>query len=177
MIWLLLFPSIALSELIGTREILTTNPAEGQLFRVRYNLTNTYPQQDIISPIYNITLLDPSFTRKDFLFIEGKSKAKLTFGTIKPGAFSYVDLDMEARSPLTLSLQKSTITYNFPDETSDLVELFSANTQISFTTSKNYYVQNIEYIKILAGILILGIFPILYSNYLKKKRLKVFKSN
>ena len=44
MIWLLLFPSIALSELIGTREILTTNPAEGQLFRVRYNLTNTYPQ-------------------------------------------------------------------------------------------------------------------------------------
>jgi Translocon-associated protein beta (TRAPB) len=124
-----------------------------------------------------VTLLDPSFTRKEFVFIEGKSKAKLTYGTMKPGSWAYVDLDMTPRTSNSITLSKSKVTYNLPDETSSLTELFNDGDQLHFKTSRDYYVKNIEYIKILSGIVVLGILPILYSNHLKKKRIKSYKSN
>ena len=55
-----------------------------------------------------------------------------------------------------------------PDETSEYSELFSVG---------DFYVKNIEYFQIIAGVIVLGVLPIVYSNRLKQKRIKIHKSN
>ena len=91
-----------------------------------------------------MTLLDPSFTRQDFLFIEGKSKAKLTYGTMKTGAWAHVDLDLEPKKAFTLTLNKARIAYDMPDETSEYSELFSVGDEILFKSARDFYVKNID---------------------------------
>ena len=124
-----------------------------------------------------MTLLDPSFTRQDFSFIEGKSKAKLTYGTMKPGASAHVELDLEPRKSFSLTLSKAQVIFDFPDEVSEKQELFTDGEAVNFGSAKDYYVKNIKYLQILIGIIVLAIFPILYSNSLKKKRVKLYKSH
>lgn len=72
-----------------------------------------------------MVILDPSFTRQDVVFVEGKSKAKLTYGTIKPGKTPHVDLDMIPKSPNQIFLSKANITYELPDKSKETVQLFS----------------------------------------------------
>lgn len=169
--------TIVSSQILASREIVTKNLAEGQLFRVRYNLTNTFEQWSLFSPVYNVTVFDPSFTRQDFLFIEGKSKAKLTWGTMKPNAKAHVDLDMEARKPLVLSLKKAQLTYDLPEEVTEYFEVFNDGQLLEFTSAKTFFISNLKYYAVLAGFLLLGVAPVAYSNHLKKKRIKIFKSN
>ena len=127
--------------------------------------------------MFNVTLLDPSFTRQDFLFIEGKSKAKLTFGTMKPNTSAYVDLDMEARNSFKLKLKKARITYDLVDEVMESIEAFEDDVELEFKNAKVYHLGNANYLSLLAGFLVLGVAPVLYSNRLKKKRVKIYKSN
>lgn len=122
-------------------------------------------------------MLDPSFTRADFLFIEGKSKAKLTFGTMKPGAWAYVDLDMEPRRQMSIILTTVKATYNTPEEISEITELFTAGEKISFKSAKEYFIKNIEFYKLLIGVIVLGILPIMYSQRLRTQRMKLYKSS
>ncbi|OMJ69795.1 hypothetical protein SteCoe_32380 [Stentor coeruleus] len=172
MLFIFLIFYLTSGKLLGTRTIVSEDFAEGQLFRVRYNLTNTFEYS-----VYNVTLFDPSFTRQDFLFIEGKSKAKMTYGTIKPGKWSHVDLDMEPRKNFILTMVKGRVTYDLDEEVSEEEELFDEGKTVSFGTAKNYYMRNMDYLPIGVGIVILGIIPLAYSNHLKKKRIKLSKSS
>ena len=124
-----------------------------------------------------MTLLDPSFARQDFIFIEGKSKAKLTFGTMKANAWAYVDLDMEPRHAMTITLLQARATYNLPEEVSEEAELFTAGQQLMFKSARDYFVKEMKYLQVLAGIFVLGIIPIFYSKRLRNKRIKLYKSS
>ena len=64
-----------------------------------------------------------------------------------------------------------------PDETSEYSELFSVGDEILFKSARDFYVKNIEYFQIIAGVIVLGVLPIVYSNRLKQKRIKIHKSN
>jgi hypothetical protein len=111
------------------------------------------------------------------LFIEGKSKAKITFGTIKSQASAYVDLDMEPRKAFKIFLKKAQLNYDLPDEVTESFQVFDEGQELEFRTAKSYYVGNADYLGLLAGFLMLGVVPVLYSNRLKSRRLKIYKSN
>lgn len=96
---------------------------------------------------------------------------------MKPNAKAHVDLDMEARKPLTLSLKKAQLTYDLPEEVTEYFEVFSEGQVLEFSSARLFFVSNLKYYAVLAGFLLLGVAPVVYSNYLKKKRLKIFKSN
>jgi hypothetical protein len=111
------------------------------------------------------------------LFIEGKSKAKVTFGTIKAQASAYVDLDMEPRKAFKIKLQKAQIYYDLPDEVTESFQVFEDGLEIEFRSAKSYYVGNADYWGLLVGFVVLGVLPVLYSNRLKARRVKIYKFN
>jgi hypothetical protein len=96
---------------------------------------------------------------------------------MKPNASAYVDLDMEARKSFMLTLKKARITYDLIEEVMESVEVFEDGVELEFKSAKVYHLGNANYLSLLAGFLVLGVAPVLYSNRLKKRRVKIYKSN
>lgn len=96
---------------------------------------------------------------------------------MKAGASAYVDLDMKPRRAFELTTQKAQLTYDNPDETSESIQMFNEGQIIVFKSARSHLVQNINYVEILAGVVVLGILPLVYSARLKMKREKLYKSS
>ena len=96
---------------------------------------------------------------------------------MKANAWAYVDLDMEPRHAMTITLLQARATYNLPEEVSEEAELFTAGQQLMFKSARDYFVKEMKYLQVLAGIFVLGIIPIFYSKRLRNKRIKLYKSS
>ena len=101
----------------------------------------------------------------------------MTWGTMKPYAKAHVDLDMEARKAVVVTLKKAQLTYDLPEEVTEFEEVFSEGQALEFTSAKLFFISNLKYYAVIAGFLVLGVAPVAYSNHLKKRRVKIFKSS
>ncbi|CAG9318453.1 unnamed protein product [Blepharisma stoltei] len=168
-----IFLHIASAALLGERTVLTSSAVEGELLRVRYVLNNTFEHE-----IRNVALFDPSFTRSNVIFVEGKSKAKLTYGTIKSGKAYHVDLDMIPRSPNKIPLLIANATYELPDSSIQTIPLFSEG-EINVISKRKSFLNDVKVSQVFylwLFMCLITIVPILYSFQIRKAKNNLIKS-
>lgn len=162
------------SELVASKTILNSILAEGEIFTCRFELTNTFQEE-----VHKVTLFDPSFPKQSILFVEGKSKAKLTFGSLKASEHSYVDLLMIPKHPMSLLQHPITVAYMFSNETS-LQDSFPFPGRLEVLPKHQYYItQRLllpSYFPVLLGSLLCSLVPLLYSAQKSRRRLRLLKS-
>lgn len=162
------------SELLTTKTILSNILAEGEMFTCRFELTNTFHEE-----LHKVVLFDPSFPKHSIRFAEGKSKAKLTFGSLKALEHSYVDLEMIPKHPMSLVQQSVTITYVFANNTS-IQDSFSFPGTLQVLPKHQYYIVHVllltSYFPVLVGYLLCSLIPLLYSLQKSRTRLRLLKS-
>lgn len=165
---LLLMASLASASLLVSRSFINDVIAVGEPLTVRYQIANSDPEL-----LLDVTLYDPTFSRKIFRFVEGKTKVLLTYGNIKPGQTLHVDLDLVPKYEHEVSLQNIQVNYTRLNGTLETTEV---NSEGSFNvlSETDYRVRNVWKfydVALFAVFFILSaVIPLSYSAYLRRAR-------
>ena len=126
--------------------------------------------------MHKVTLTDPSFTRELVRFEEGRSKAKLTFGTIAPNKAYHVNLEVTPLKPQTIFLQKSTLTYQVGEQTKNSKVFTEQELKILSAAQVLYTALSVQKaFTLLTCVVLVSVVPMYYANSLKNLRLTKIK--
>lgn len=176
LVWLLL--SAVSAQLLISREVLTPVPAQKALLRVRYSLTNDSPKYSLFSPVHNVTIYDPSFNKTNVKFEDLRRRAKVTFGTIKPGEQPYVNLDMFPKAAGLLPLLPYSVQFHRHDMTEAEVTIEKSEV-ITVVSYRDYMMSEAGWTHAVYAILAtvpVGLAPLALSCYLKYQRTLIYKN-
>ena len=176
LLWLLL--SAVSAQLLISREVLTPVPAQKALLRVRYTLANNSSEYSPSSPVHNVTIYDPSFNKTNVKFEDLRRRAKLTFGTIKPGEEPYVNLDMFPKAVGLLPLLPFSIKFHRHDMTEAEVTVEESEV-LTVASYRDYMMREGGWTHALYAILAtvpVGLAPLALSCYLKHQRTLIYKN-
>lgn len=119
-------------------------------------------------------IYDPSFARNQFKMPEGKAKARLTYGTIKPEQAPYVNFEMIPKQAMKLKLEQLVLNYTLHDEViteyypdySELETIEIISRQAFLFTDR--FIP--EWIYSISGIIAVVIIPLLFGFSARRKR-------
>jgi hypothetical protein len=121
-----------------------------------------------------VEIYDPSFARNQFKMPEGKAKARLTYGTIKPEQAPYVNFEMIPKQAMKLRLEQVVLNYTpeqeviteyYPDYNDlETIEIISRR---AFLFSDKFIP---EWIYSISGIIAVVIIPLLFGFSARRKR-------
>jgi hypothetical protein len=170
---LLLMVSLASAQLLASRSFMTELAGVGEPFTVRYQLANEAEET-----LHDVTLFDASLNRTCFKFVEGKTQALLTFGSVRQGQALHVDLDLLPKRAGEVLLGNLELNFTWNNGTLGNLQAESGGslTVISQTELGLRHVWQPHEVTLLTGFFILAVVvPLAYSLYLRTSRFSKIK--